>query len=279
MCARAEHLVDLKTGAILSAEIHQATESDSGTLEASLRTAQSHLKEAGTHRYIEEVAADKGYHKGEALQACGLLNGEGIRTYVPEPESKDNRNWKGQESARVEGRRAQPSSDEAPFGQGTAAETERGGGADVCSHVCDRSGKTDVASRPGIGEETLPAYGGTKQPGSGDAKAVGKRQTEDVGDAGAGVFVPVERPESAPHEPAAPRRSTTRLPDTNSPPTPCRTSLSSAPRNWLAAGDFNGQQVHKRCTDSTLVDRRVDVESYGSCLVLSLASNSERSER
>jgi transposase len=90
---KAEHVVDLETGAILSAEIHQATESDSGTLEASLRTAQAHLKEAGTYRYIEEVAADKGYHKGEALQACGLLNGLGIRTYVPEPESKYERKW------------------------------------------------------------------------------------------------------------------------------------------------------------------------------------------
>jgi transposase len=37
--------------------------------------------------------ADKGYHKGEALQACGLLNGLGIRTYVPEPESKYERKW------------------------------------------------------------------------------------------------------------------------------------------------------------------------------------------
>ena len=90
---KAEHVVDLETGVILSAEIHQATESDSGTLEASLRNAQAHLKEAGTYRYIEEVAADKGYHKGEALQACGLLNGLGIRTYVPEPESKYERKW------------------------------------------------------------------------------------------------------------------------------------------------------------------------------------------
>ena len=54
---------------------------------------KAHLKEAGTYRYIEEVAADKGYHKGEALQACGLLNGLGIRTYVPEPESKYERKW------------------------------------------------------------------------------------------------------------------------------------------------------------------------------------------
>lgn len=41
----------------------------------------------------------------------------------------------GQESARAEGRREQPSSDEAALRQGTAAETERGGGADIRSHV------------------------------------------------------------------------------------------------------------------------------------------------
>ena len=77
---KAEHVVDVETGAILSAKIHHATESDSGTPEASLPKAQTHLKEAGTYRYIEEVAADKVYHNGETLQAYGLLNGLGIRT-------------------------------------------------------------------------------------------------------------------------------------------------------------------------------------------------------
>ena len=37
------------------------------------------------------MAAEKGYHKGEAFQACGLV----IRTYVPEPEPepKYERKW------------------------------------------------------------------------------------------------------------------------------------------------------------------------------------------
>lgn len=44
---KGKHVVDLETSVILAAELNHGNKSDSGTLEASLRKAQSHLKKRG----------------------------------------------------------------------------------------------------------------------------------------------------------------------------------------------------------------------------------------
>lgn len=88
---KAEHVVDLETNVILAAEIYAGDHSDSQTLEDSVNHAQTNLNEAKTGAEIQDVAADKGYHATEQLTA--LAEHTAYRTYIPEPERKDNRSW------------------------------------------------------------------------------------------------------------------------------------------------------------------------------------------
>ena len=87
---KAEHVVDLQHEIILSARVLEGTASDAGSLPGSLIAAQVNLIRAGSEDSIEEVTADKGYHSNETLSAC---SGFGVRTYIPEPESKYERVW------------------------------------------------------------------------------------------------------------------------------------------------------------------------------------------
>ena len=90
---KAEHVVDLKTEVILAAEIYHADQADTATLTQSLTQAQENLEQAEIHRDIEKVAADKGYHGAETLAECEDVGICGIKTYIPEPDSKWQRVW------------------------------------------------------------------------------------------------------------------------------------------------------------------------------------------
>jgi len=88
---KAEHVVDLESELILSANIHAADSGDAETIEDSLVQAQTNLDQLPEQPQIEEVAADKGYHKAETLGV--LQDVYGLRTYVPEPARKHERHW------------------------------------------------------------------------------------------------------------------------------------------------------------------------------------------
>ena len=91
---KAEHTVDLESEFLLDASVYAADRADSETLVESLTSAQQNLDEAEVGgRGIEEVAADKGYHSNENLAACRRWNYFGVRTYIPEPESRYERRW------------------------------------------------------------------------------------------------------------------------------------------------------------------------------------------
>ena len=95
---KAEHAVDLDSGLVLAAAVHPADQGDAATLVDGLLRTQVNLVRAGLEVEVEEVAADKGYHKSEVLSECTEW---GWRTYIPEPKRK-KRNWKGKpESWRV----------------------------------------------------------------------------------------------------------------------------------------------------------------------------------
>jgi transposase len=79
---KAEHVVDLENDLVLAAEIRLATDGDAATLAESLLAAQENLELCGSAAVIEEVAADKGYHSGQALETCADFE---WRTYIPEP--------------------------------------------------------------------------------------------------------------------------------------------------------------------------------------------------
>lgn len=87
---KAEHVIDLESEYLLSVDVRQGTDSDSETLVDSVLLAQVNLVRSGSAAEIREVAADKGYHANQTLVDCERL---GLRTYLPERESKHDRRW------------------------------------------------------------------------------------------------------------------------------------------------------------------------------------------
>ncbi len=93
---KAEHAVDVDTGAIVSAEIHEGDKGDTKTGPETLDCAQftlcrikNQIMTFETSR--SEVVADKGYHKGSLLVD---LDQNGYRAYIPEPDI-GRRRWTG----------------------------------------------------------------------------------------------------------------------------------------------------------------------------------------
>src|SRR5712692_6902516 len=101
---KAEHAVDLSSGALLAVTLQPANDGDTTTIHKTLEEAQSASREINA-RGVEEVVADKGYHSGAVLQH---LHGEDVRSYIPEPD-RGPRNWDGEgkavEQKRVYGNR------------------------------------------------------------------------------------------------------------------------------------------------------------------------------
>ncbi len=89
---KAEHVIDLDTELIMAAEVYPANQADVDTIGPSVAAAQSILIQAESDADIEEVVADKGYHKNETLSDLEFT--EGLRTYVAEPKRTHRRNWK-----------------------------------------------------------------------------------------------------------------------------------------------------------------------------------------
>jgi len=87
---KAEHVIDLETELVLAVPIYHADVGDADTLVDSVMEAQLNLTEAGLDVEIEEVAADKGYHATDTLELADSLN---LRTYIPEPKRRGERNW------------------------------------------------------------------------------------------------------------------------------------------------------------------------------------------
>jgi len=92
---KAEHAVDLDTGALTSAVIHPADQGDTETLWATLAEATENLatvkEQAGQAvNVVTECVTDKGYHSASTLVA---LEQTGIRSYVSEPD-RGRRSWK-----------------------------------------------------------------------------------------------------------------------------------------------------------------------------------------
>src|ERR1700732_2532774 len=108
MAHKAEHAVDLDTGAVVAVTLQAADLGDTMTLdetlcEAGLAVADLVDREAELHpeeepkvnvEGIEELVADKGYHSGEALEQIKELE---VRTYIPEKKQPGKRHWKGKE--------------------------------------------------------------------------------------------------------------------------------------------------------------------------------------
>ncbi len=79
---KAEHAVDLSSGALLAVTLQPADEGDTTTIHKTMEEAQSAAREIN-ERGVEEVVADKGYHSGPVLKE---LHVEAVRSYIPEPD-------------------------------------------------------------------------------------------------------------------------------------------------------------------------------------------------
>ena len=104
---KAEHAVDLDSGAVLAVTLQAADRGDTATLDATLIEAGSAVAELvrreaelqpgrnkpGINIYgIEELVTDKGYLSGAVLTRA---KGYGLRTYIPEKRQKGKRRWQG----------------------------------------------------------------------------------------------------------------------------------------------------------------------------------------
>ncbi len=90
MAYKAENTVDLDSDLIVSADVYHGDQADNDTVTISVVNAQKNLLESGSETEIEEVVADKGYHKAQTLSDA---KGMGLRTYIPEPGMKHRRRW------------------------------------------------------------------------------------------------------------------------------------------------------------------------------------------
>ena len=91
---KAEHAVDLSSGALLAVTLQPAHEGDTTTIHRTVEEAQAAAREIN-QRGVEEIVADKGYHSGQVLKQ---LHEDAIRSYIPEPERR-RRNWQGEGKA------------------------------------------------------------------------------------------------------------------------------------------------------------------------------------
>ena len=95
---KAEHAVDLETGAIVGVTVQDADDGDAETSIETLITAaeqiEAVLPEGGG---LQEVVGDKGYHSNQSLVD---LEAVGVRTYISEPD-RGRRNWKKRPAARA----------------------------------------------------------------------------------------------------------------------------------------------------------------------------------
>lgn len=105
---KAEHAVDMETGAVIAVTLQGADLGDTTTVKETLAEAGEAVadlieREARTEPLeepkvnlggIEELVADKGYHSGPMLTETKAA---GVRTYIPEKQQPGKRHWVGKE--------------------------------------------------------------------------------------------------------------------------------------------------------------------------------------
>jgi transposase len=94
---KAEHAVDLETGAIVGVTVQDADEGDTTTSRKTLIEAADQIEVVCPDGDgLQEVVGDKGYHSNQSLVD---LEAVGVRTYISEPD-RGRRNWKKNPEAR-----------------------------------------------------------------------------------------------------------------------------------------------------------------------------------
>jgi transposase len=94
---KAEHAVDLETGAVVGVTVQDADEGDTTTSRETLLEAAERIETVlPDGNGLQDVVGDKGYHSNDSLVD---LEAVGVRTYISEPD-RGRRNWKKNPTAR-----------------------------------------------------------------------------------------------------------------------------------------------------------------------------------
>ena len=103
---KAEHAVDMETGAVVGVTLQPADQGDTDTVYETLVAATEQLREVADDpktaekidpQRMKELVDDKGYHSNQVLVDMEDL---GIRTYTSEPRRPGRRDWKGKRRER-----------------------------------------------------------------------------------------------------------------------------------------------------------------------------------
>jgi transposase len=101
MAHKAEHAVDLETGAMVAVTLQGADEGDTTTIVETAIAAADQIEDAQADvdepQKLEEIIADKGYHSNETMVD---LDAVGIRSYVSEPD-RGRRDWSEEPEAQA----------------------------------------------------------------------------------------------------------------------------------------------------------------------------------
>jgi transposase len=93
---KAEHAVDLETGAVVAVTVQDAAEGDAATSIETLIEAAEQVEAVVPDGESKELVADKGYHSNQVMID---LEAVGVRSYISEP-NRGRRNWKDHPEAR-----------------------------------------------------------------------------------------------------------------------------------------------------------------------------------
>jgi len=102
---KAEHAVDMESGAVLAVTVQDATLGDTATMKGTIEATVNNVLDVHrdprvghklSERGLTEWVADKGYHSNETME---LVAGCGMRSYVSEPR-RPRRHWSGKELAK-----------------------------------------------------------------------------------------------------------------------------------------------------------------------------------
>src|SRR5271165_2123285 len=106
---KAEHAVDLDTGAVVAVTLQGADQGDTTTLDETLSEAgiavaelvgrEAELRPEDKPKVnlngIEELVADQGYHSGAVVERVKSYE---VRSYIPEKQQAGRRNWQGKQA-------------------------------------------------------------------------------------------------------------------------------------------------------------------------------------
>jgi transposase len=90
---KAEHAVDVETGAIIAVTVQGADEGDTTTIIETALAAADQVEDAQTEleepQPLEDIVADKGYHSNQTMVDLDAVD---LRSYIAEPD-RGRRDW------------------------------------------------------------------------------------------------------------------------------------------------------------------------------------------